>query len=43
MEKAYFYNYANGARGSSGLGRPVGFGKGGPVRVAGPKVKKKDF
>jgi hypothetical protein len=25
-EKAYFYNYANGACGLSGLGQPVGFG-----------------
>jgi hypothetical protein len=25
-EKAYFCNYANGVRGLSGLGRPVGFG-----------------
>jgi hypothetical protein len=24
-EKAHFFNYANGARGPSGLGRPVGF------------------
>jgi hypothetical protein len=25
-KKTYFYKYANGARGLSGLGRPVGFG-----------------
>jgi hypothetical protein len=40
-EKAYFCNYANGARGPSGLGRPVGFGlreKRGQQGPAGPRL-----
>jgi hypothetical protein len=41
MEKAYF-NYANGARGLSGLGQPVGFGlreKRGQRGTAGPEAE----
>jgi hypothetical protein len=41
-EKAHFYNYANGARGLSGLGRPVGFGlreRRGQREPAGPKAE----
>jgi hypothetical protein len=44
-EKAYFCNYTNGARGPSGLGRPVGFGmreKRGQWGPAWPKAEK-DF
>jgi hypothetical protein len=41
-EKAYFYNYANGARGQSDLGRPVGFDlreRRGQREPAGPKTE----
>jgi hypothetical protein len=41
-EKAQFCNYANGARGLSGLGRPVGFGlreRRGQQELAGPKAE----
>ncbi len=41
-EKAHFCNYANGARGLSGLGRPVGFGlreRRGQREPAGPKAE----
>jgi hypothetical protein len=41
-EKVYFCNYANSARGPSGLGRPVGFGlqeRRGQREPAGPKAE----
>jgi hypothetical protein len=41
-KKTHFYNYANGARGLSGLGRPVGFGlreRRGQREPAGPKAE----
>jgi hypothetical protein len=41
-EKTHFCNYANGARGLSGLGRPVGFGlrkRRGQRELAGPKAE----
>jgi hypothetical protein len=40
--KTYFCNYANGARGPNGLGRPMGFGlreRRGQREPAGPKVE----
>jgi hypothetical protein len=42
IEEAHFYNYANGARGLSGLGQPVGFGlreRRGQREPARPKVE----
>jgi hypothetical protein len=42
MEKAHFCNYANDARGLSGLGWPVGFGlreRRGQGEPAGPKAE----
>jgi hypothetical protein len=41
-KKAHFCNYANGARGLSGLGRPMGFGlreRRGQLEPAGPKAE----
>jgi hypothetical protein len=42
QEKAHFCNYTNGARGLSGLGRPVGFGlreRRGQREPVGPKAE----
>jgi hypothetical protein len=41
-EKVHFCNYANGARGLSSMGRPVGFGlweRRGQQESAGPKAE----